>query len=230
MHEPETKSKPSSASVHQSAQKRHFADPESSARQARMLREDLCEEQEGGTTYSVDFGRRKSNLPEPPMTKRHVRPKLDANANLAQYEASKTPTQAEVDKFLYVSLYQATFDHNNIANFKSMESKPTPPSTKITSLYQETYNDPRNLPDEMKLVESRVIKNKRIEYPHQRKLVNELSSIMKSDRSTYVTSYSLDYTSNQPMVEAGIGPSFAETTHPLQTREIVKKAFKYRRH
>jgi hypothetical protein len=54
-----------------------------SARQAKMLKEDLGPFYDEGTTYNVDYGL-KFKLDQPIKQKIFVRPKLDANANLEQ--------------------------------------------------------------------------------------------------------------------------------------------------
>ncbi|ORY48896.1 hypothetical protein BCR33DRAFT_714006 [Rhizoclosmatium globosum] len=96
-----------------------------------MLKEDLSMGWKEKSTYAGEFGKDfdlHTSFQEP----RFVRPKLDANANLekvrvmicvsylsqtrnthpvtTQMTNEKAPTQSEVDKFLYVSLYQDTFD------------------------------------------------------------------------------------------------------------------------
>ncbi|KAJ3297601.1 hypothetical protein HDU79_002775 [Rhizoclosmatium sp. JEL0117] len=212
-------------------ERRHYVDKFESERESKMLKEDLSMGWKEKSTYAGEFGKDfdlHTSFQEP----RFVRPKLDANANLEKMTNEKAPTQSEVDKFLYVSLYQDTFDpETKISPFKEIEKKARFPhgKSKATSLYQDTYEDPIHQTLETHLRDN---KSNRTGYlgaePEAKSRISTLLHLVKEPCTT--TSYFHDYKTSHPMVEAGEGPSFAKTSHPLQTREIVAKAFKYRRY
>ncbi|KAJ3205712.1 hypothetical protein HDU82_005022 [Entophlyctis luteolus] len=104
-----------------------------------------------------------------------------------------------------------------------------PLKSKATSLYQDTYENPRMDSEELKLLDNKSNRtgNYHPEIPAQHN-VSTLLHMVKEP--AFATSYVHDFVTEQPIVEAKMGPSFASNNHPLQTRQIVKKAFKYRRY
>ncbi|KAI9327096.1 hypothetical protein BDR26DRAFT_876070 [Obelidium mucronatum] len=211
-------------------ERRHYVDKSGSDREAKLLKEDLTSDWKEKSTYAGEFGL-TFNLDKSFQEPRFIRPKLDVNANLEKMTPEKAPTQAEVDRFLYISLYQDTYDpETKVSPFKDLEKRlRTPNKGKANSLYQDTYENPRNSKNEIKLLDN---KSNRTGYlrpePEAKSTVSTLLHLVKDPCTS--TSYFHDYKTTHPMVEAGEGPSFAPASHPLQTREIVAKAFKYRRY
>ncbi|KAJ3329354.1 hypothetical protein HDU76_008073 [Blyttiomyces sp. JEL0837] len=163
---------------------------------------------------------------------RYVRPKLQPNAELVKHSSAPIPTQADVDKFLYVSLYQSSFQSDPAKESQTLSERAknrSADNSVDTSLYQDTYVNPRSLPEEMRLLDNKSNRtgHYRVQPPRDIVGVSKLLHLVDESPST---SYNKDFTHTIPIVEAGAPPCYAKTSHPLQTRQIVKKAFKYRRH
>ncbi|KAI9329582.1 hypothetical protein DFJ73DRAFT_860472 [Zopfochytrium polystomum] len=218
------------ASVHQNAQRRHFDDPDRNERRGRMLKEDLGNRRHDSSTYDFDY-KLTFQLDSPSFKEpRFVMPKLPPNADLEKPATHSPPTQSEVDRFLYVSLYQASFNHGVSGAHTGATVQPRGPES--TSLYQDSFSDPRHLSNEMRLLDNRSNRTPFSKKEHT--LVNASKGVSKLlhlvDEPLPETSYKHDYLTEHAPVLAGAPPSLAPVTHPLETRTIVKKAFKYRRH
>ncbi|KAJ3130673.1 hypothetical protein HK100_007733 [Physocladia obscura] len=192
--------------------------------------EDLTPGWKEKTAYTGDFAF-DFNLDSTFQEPRFVRPKMDASKYLEKMIVENAPKQSDVDKFLYVSLYQATYDSAGTKSspFVGLEKKVRTPNKSKTSLYQDSFENPRENKNELKLLDNRSNRtgNARAATPPQQ-AVSTLLHLVKDP--AFSTSYVNDYITEHPSVEAGAGPSFPSTEHPMQTRQIVKKAFKYRRY
>ncbi|KAJ3215179.1 hypothetical protein HDU67_000747 [Dinochytrium kinnereticum] len=145
-------------SVHSNAQRRHYLDNASSERQSRMLKEDLSGSPTEPSTYEMDFTSKKDfpNVGEP----RYIRPKLEPNASLKQplfekLNSAKVPSQGDVDKFLYVSLYQSSFNKDKPSNVPSkIPHSAVHAAGTVPSLYQDSYVNPLECVNERKLLDN----------------------------------------------------------------------------
>ncbi|KAI8620213.1 hypothetical protein BC830DRAFT_1225542 [Chytriomyces sp. MP71] len=193
--------------------------------------EDLTDDAtRGSSTYAGDFSL-NFNLDSSFQEPRFVRPKLDVNTSLLQAKPGKSPTQEEVDRFLYVSLYQSTFNnHTKVSPFKDLEKRlRAPGAEKKTSLYQDTYMPPRDNKNEIKLLDNKSNRTGFLRNDPPRK--TEVATLMHLVKgSMTATSYNNDFKNTEAIVEKGQPPSFSSTDHALETRQIVAKAFKYRRY
>ncbi|KAJ3099311.1 hypothetical protein HDU97_003285 [Phlyctochytrium planicorne] len=190
-----------------------------------MLKEDLSGFPTEASTYEMDYSQKKhfSGFGEP----RYIRPKLEPNASLKQKPSdTRVPTQREIDKLLYVSLYQSSFNRAETSIGSKFEPAPTP-SKSIPSLYQESYVNPTSVENERKVLED----NRGMRQTYMREASGKgMASLMRLHNSPLPpTSYKSDFDSSQPIVEKGMPPSYSPVSHPLATRQIVAKAFKYRR-
>ncbi|KAJ3333248.1 hypothetical protein HDU76_010068 [Blyttiomyces sp. JEL0837] len=234
MRVPDNTVRPPSSCIHPDSQRRHFNDTESNELESKLLKEDLSPHTNISTTYAKDFS---LSFHSEPRTERYVRaPRMDFNDaetdKKVKVEVSNIPSRAEVDKFLYVSLYQASYQGTQSNGSYKYPGKSAQTIHKDTtaSLYQDTYANPRLMTDEMKLLDNKSNRTGRYrdEYAKRNAGVSKLLHLVEEPFPT--TSYNNDYKHSIPIVEAGAPPSYAEFSHPLQTRQIVKKAFKYRKH
>ncbi|KAJ3240357.1 hypothetical protein HDU81_004025 [Chytriomyces hyalinus] len=202
-------------------ERRHYLDKSGNEREGKLFKEDLTNTASHSTTYNGDYGVHHFNLDASFQEPRFVKPKFNANVIITDKKKTVSPTQAEVDKFLYMSLYQSAFDPTGKGSpFKHLEKKTrVPGKTKATSLYQDTYANPRDNRNEIKLLDNKSNRTGIVrQEPPPASEVSTLLHLVKG--SCKETSYNHDFHNAEGIVESGEAPSFAS---------IVTKAFKYRR-
>ncbi|KAI8849222.1 hypothetical protein BC829DRAFT_443210 [Chytridium lagenaria] len=191
-----------------------------------MLKEDLTLFPTEPSTYEVDY-RQKGDFPnvgEP----RYIRPKLEPNASLKQLSNEAPTNPGAVDKFLYVSLYQSTFNNEQTSKNSMKLDHGSRAIGTIPSLYQDSYVNPSTCVNERKLLDN----NKGMRQTYKKEAAGKgVSGLMHLiDAPLPITSYKTEFEASQAIVDKGAPPSFSSDSHPLATRQVVAKAYKYRRY